>query len=266
MREPFLINPMELDPYSGEFESVPMSYEYGKSRVRGKMKKRRKLKVKKVTRKSMLRGRAKRSIREGSRHHILALQRHGHLFTSPRARLVRKGLRLNPLSESLMLVGSNPKRRKGGKSMARRRMRHNPMAVVKQVTDMAPSIATGVLAMVIPERVANFVDPLGGYTNIGARLGIIVGGNFAVKAIAGPNNAELWLLFGLAKLAKDLADKYVFNPLASMIVSTGIPANMPGVAGLSAPIFPNNRTLSASIGAPVRPLRNFKGNLYNINA
>lgn len=303
--EPFLINPMrrlrrnamELDPYSGEFESVPLSYEYGgtggkmkKRHKRSKSKKRSRLSLSKFVdksarkhskkrrkmkrhgmRKSMLKSRAIRSVkrlgRSGSKHVVRAISRGGHWFTSPKARMVRPNLRLNPFSESLMLVGSNPKRRKGGKSMARR-MRRNPLAVVKQVTDMAQPIGVGILAMALPERIANYIDPLGGYMNLGARLGVIVGGNFAVKAITNSTkNAELWLLFGIAKLAKDLADKYIFNPLVSMVVPTSIPANMPGVAGLSAPIFPNgNRMLSSGVSAPVRPLRNFKGNLYNINA
>jgi len=297
-REPFLINPMELDPYSGKFESSPMSYEYGD--IGGRMKKRKKSKKSKKiyigkkrrqmsmhrlllkqdrlrkfvakpvrkkklskAKKATLRSKAKRSIREGSKHHILALQRRGHLFTSPRARLVRKGLRLNPFSESLMLVGSNPKRRKGGKSMARR-MKRNPLALVKQVTDMAQPIGVGILAMSLPERIANFVDGTpGSYMNLGAKLGVVIGGNFAVKAFAGSRNAEVWLMFGLAKIAKELVDRYVFNPLMSMVAPTA--PLISGTAGISAPIFPNSRALSGSIEAPVRPLRNFKGNLYNIN-
>lgn len=284
-REPFLINPirrfrrnaMELDPYSGEIEDVPISYEHGKMRKKymkkkhkirkigsatkmlRSLKKRKKLSLSKFVAKPVRK--VIRSVRHlgksGSKHVVRAINKSGHWFTSPKARMVTRNLMLNPFGESLMLVGSNPKRRKGGKSM-KRRMKHNPIAIVKQVTDMAQPIGLGILAMAAPERVANFIDSTGGYMNVGARLGVIVGGKYVVQAVAGPKNADVWLLFGLAKFAKDLADRYLLNPLLSML-----PTATSDVKGIMAPVFPGSRTLNA----PVRPLvRRMSGNLYNPNA
>ncbi len=174
----------------------------------------------------------KKSMVGMKKHRILAFgSKAGGLFTSPEAKIVRKGIKLNPfrfrsnpLGEELMFVGLNPK--KGGHSMAHkkrskkrhykknparkhRRYHRNPMSSMKS---LVPMVVAGGAGALVGRAVPQFIPVLNGMGTLGniiSKAGLAFGVAYAIdKSGLGkkfPGIEDGWLVGSLASAVADLS-------------------------------------------------------------
>lgn len=175
------------------------------------------------------------------RHRILAFEgKNGGLFTSPEAKIVRKGIKINPfrfkknpLGEELMFVGLNP--RKGAKSMAKRthkrkykknpakrhkrHYRRNPMSGMK---DMVPMVISGGAGALVGRAVPQFIPVLknmGMLGNIVSKVALAFGGAMILDKTLG-------------KKFKGIEDGWVIGSLASAVADLSSLGIVKGMQGL----------------------------------
>ena len=160
-------------------------------------------------------------------HRILALEgKGGGLFSSSQAKIVRKGIKLNPfrfrsnpLGEELMFVGLNPrkgghtmakrhKKRKYKKNPARRRYHRNPMSSVKS---MIPMVVSGGVGALVGRTIPQFIPILKGMGTLGnliSKVGLAVGGAMLLDKTLGRKFKGIedgWMIGSLASAAADLS-------------------------------------------------------------
>jgi len=171
------------------------------------------------------------------RHRILALEsKDGGLFTSSRAKIVRKGIKINPFKRhrsnpfgELMFVGANPFK-KGVKSMAKRRHKRNPakrtkrrfhrnpmtQILSKSMLSMVAAGAAGVIASrMIPKMLPSIggVNLSSGIANYGLKAAIVVGGGMAVDKFVGKAASEGWMIGSAAALVTEVVKDVLKTPL-----------------------------------------------------
>lgn len=161
-------------------------------------------------------------------HRILALEgKGGGLFTSSQAKIVRKGIKLNPfhrfrknpLGEELMFVGLNPmkggttmrkrsKKRKYKKNPARRRYHRNPMSSMKS---LFPMVLSGGVGALVGRAVPQFIpvlNTMGTMGNIVSKIALAFGGAMLLDKTFGKKFRGIedgWMIGSLASAAADLS-------------------------------------------------------------
>lgn len=135
------------------------------------------------------------------KHRILAFEsKAGGLFTSPTAKIVRKGIKINPfrfrsnpLGEELMFVGLNP--RKGGKAMAthkkhhkrhrknpvrkHRRYHRNPMSTKALIPMVVSGTAGALVGRTVPQFIP-FLKDMGTAGNIISKVLLAFAGSMLI--------------------------------------------------------------------------------------
>jgi hypothetical protein len=175
------------------------------------------------------------------RHRILAFESAGGgMFTSSRAKLVRKGIKINPFLRlnrkhrrhhkrnpfgELMMVGANPFR--GGDIMARkhhrkasRRHRRNPVRRHRRyhrnplgtMTALLPMIAAGTAGAVAVRMVPKFVN-LTGMMAYGVKAVVVVGGGWAVGKFVSKSAGEGWIIGSAASMITEILKDTLQTPL-----------------------------------------------------
>jgi hypothetical protein len=186
------------------------------------------------------------------RHRILALEKGGGLFTSSQAKIVRKGIKLNPfhrfrsnpLGEELMFVGLNPM--KGGKTMAkrhkkrshrknpvkRRRYHRNPMSSMKS---LIPMVVSGGVGALVGRSIPQFIPILKGMGTLGnviSKVALAVGGAMLLDKTLGKKFKGIedgWMIGSLASAAADLSAIGIVGTMQGLGMITDYPANGGGV-------------------------------------
>jgi hypothetical protein len=162
------------------------------------------------------------------------------LFTSPEAKIVRKGIKLNPfrrfrsnpLGEELMFVGLNP--RKGGhstmakkrshkrkykKNPAKRRYHRNPMSSVKS---LIPMVLSGGVGALVGRAVPQFIPVLNGMGTLGnivSKIALAVGGAMILDKTLGKKFRGIedgWMIGSLASAAADLSSVGIVKGMAGL--------------------------------------------------
>lgn len=158
--------------------------------------------------------------KEGSKHRPTVYSYKGHWFTSSAAKIAKPGLKLNPrrrrryrnpFGAEAMLVGLNPRRRSAMSFFRRRRRKSNPKrrrharrysmnprrrssrryrrnpfsvsGVMNTGTSYAPTIAGAIGGMMAVRALPKMLG-VTGIPFYGVQLGVIVGGNFALKKLS----------------------------------------------------------------------------------
>jgi len=180
----------------------------------------------------------RRSNKGMKRHRILALESAGGgMFTSSRAKLVRKGIKINPFLTKrrkhhkrnpfgeLMMVGANPFR--GGDIMARkhhrkssRRHKHNPARRHRRyhsnplgaMTALLPMIAAGTAGAVAVRMIPKFVN-LTGMMAYGVKAVVVVGGGWAVGRFVNKSAGEGWIIGSAASMITEILKDVLQTPL-----------------------------------------------------
>lgn len=161
--------------------------------------------------------------REGSLHRPRVYVRKGRWQTSSKARVAKPSWYVNPIGETLVTVGGNPMRyfhrRKNpvgtGLKGALAVKTWGPLALVGG----ASAIAAGILAPMVP-----FVNTLGPWGQVGARLGVAFLGGMAVGKVTNQEYARVWTIVGISLVGYDLLKQYIMP-----MVSGFVPA--PAVSG-----------------------------------
>jgi hypothetical protein len=174
-------------------------------------------------------------------HRILALESKGGMFTSKEAKIVRKGIKLNPFrrnpfGEELMFVGLNPFPKKGGKTMAKkrrhkrnpakkhRRYRRNPMSSTKSLVPMVISGGLGNMAGRVVPQFIPILNKMGILGNVITKAGIAIGGAKIIDMLGLDKmqgikyllNADGWLIGSFSAAFSDLAGISIVNGLAGL--------------------------------------------------
>lgn len=163
--------------------------------------------------------------REGTLHRPRVYVRKGRWKTSSKARVAKPSWFVNPIGETLVTVGGNPMqyfhRRKNpvgtGLKGAMNVKSWAPLALVGG----ASAITAGILPPMIP-----FVNTLGPWGQIGARLGVAFLGGMVVNRVSNQEYAKVWTVVGVSLVAYDLLRQYVMPMVSGFI--PGAPAAVSG--------------------------------------
>jgi hypothetical protein len=213
----------------GRKKGTRMVYSAGGYFTKGPRKTKRKVAKKRKTTASKFKKRG--FAKHHKRHVVAAYKMKGHLYTSPFARTVRPMVRLNPFrnrrvhhnpfGEELAIIGANPRRRKrksykhnprrrrGGYKMARRRSySRNPMSAL---TSLLPTLAWatgGAFAVrVVPRLVNKFVPSIAGpWTNYGVQAATAVGGYYLIDKYKGKGAADSFITGAIASVLGSVVD------------------------------------------------------------
>ena len=199
-------------------------------------RKTRKRAVKRVTRRSTKRVAKRRVTRTrkttmrrrraklGRRHAIPVYIRKGVARTGPRRHKfgIKRNFRVNPFrrnpfGEELMVIGSNPhrrrrrkrkystnpKRKRGYKAMARgrRRFSRNPLS---SVAHLMPMIAAGTAGALATKMVPRVIGITGTWAVYGTQAVVIVGGGYLADKFMGKSISDGWIIGGATMILSQL--------------------------------------------------------------
>ena len=134
-------------------------------------------------------------------------------MTSSKAKIAGKGQFINPVGESLIIVGGNP--------MARRmfslgRFRRNPDGAVgamrgaMRVADWAPLAVTGGLSAVAAGATPAMLGIVNPWFRYGSQVGVAFLGGWAAGTVAGREHGKVWTIVGTSLVMYDLLKNFVF--------------------------------------------------------
>jgi hypothetical protein len=132
--------------------------------------------------------------------------------TSPKAKIVKKARFINPMGESLIIVGGNPMRR----MFSLGKFRRNPDGAVGalrgavRVGDWAPLAVTGGLAAVATGAVPLMLQIVNPWMRYGAQVGTAFLGGWAAGTFAGREHGKVFTIVGTSLVAYDLLKNFVF--------------------------------------------------------
>ena len=202
--------------------------------------------------------RPKHKAMRGKKHRILAFEHGGVIHTSPLAKLVRPGLKINPFrklhhrrkfsrnpfGEELMFVGTNPMRgvrtmtmrkhhKKHRKSYkhnphrkhhSRKRYHRNPMSSMKSLIPAAVSGTVGAFAVrAIPNLLSGvaFISGLGTIGQLVLKGAVIVGGaKLADKFVKKSGVSDGWVIGSTASVLSELVQGFI--PTGTAVAGYGM--------------------------------------------
>ena len=161
-----------------------------------------------VTRKS----RARKGIgRAGSRHRPVVYTVGKRWKTSPRAKIARRGVFVNP---GLALVG-NPRRRRRRSTMKsyRRRYRRNPAITLRgftgRVQSVLPLAVTGIASRVITGMVPGMIGIVNPWARLGVKAAVAVFGGQMVGTMMKGQHGTIWTVVAMADIVSDLMTQFM---------------------------------------------------------
>lgn len=197
----------------------------GKRRTTKKRYAKRKTTVsrKRYTKRAKVTTRRRRRAKLGRRHVIPVYLRKGVARTGPRRHKfgIKRNFRVNPFrrnpfGEELMVIGSNPvrrrrkrkysanpKRKRGYKSMARgrRRFSRNPISSIGHLMPMIAAGTAGALATKMLPRVIGVTNTWAVY---GTQAVVVVGGGYLADKFMGKSVSDGWIIGGATMVLSGL--------------------------------------------------------------
>lgn len=169
----------------------------------------------------------------GSKHRPVAYRDKKGWFTSARARKAKRGIRLNPLGETLVTVGGNPmlafaNRKRGSRKRKRSRRRRNyyknafvnyrkrrysrrrrnPQALglrgATRVMNWGPLALTGAFSAVSVGLVPNTIGIVNPWAKLGVQVATAFVGGEMIRRFVGKNQGMTWMIVGTSMIMLDL--------------------------------------------------------------
>jgi hypothetical protein len=254
--EPFLINPPKKGSRAAKLAMAKVRAARGKQHHAGHptsaANKRKRIKALKTaggvitpgllahfgarTKSGHFRGRVKSMLGMHKHRPVVWESKDHRMFTSPAAKIVKKGMKVNPFGEELMMIGANPRRRVGGIMAHRKHRKHrrNPMHKFGRIFKHNPIMGKGVLTLILAGGVAaiasRMIPTMPGVSSFvgastwkkyAAQAAVLVGGSYIVtKFLKKPELSKAVMIGSGAVLLMDAT-----HDVLSMTASSSAPAS-----------------------------------------